>query len=297
MRKRIEVPLDKVKKCIELHSDGWNFTKIGKEVGLDRRIVAKIVRSRQEAERLEQVAAARRDIAASYFRKHIEDIEVARRYLLEIIAPPSMRIGIHCLTTNVAEELLSLLNKLFVARRRHNFFSVYRDFMIEDEIAMTEPHQRILYTRTGEREAKETLEGLKEHLPPLWPKVKAWEQAAERYNARLGNEFEELKELAGKLGIESSVKVSAIGAALKLILDEGYPSEEEEFSPAEYRSNLVVGMGDRLRRIPLLQRCLNILVSSWCELEQTFEEIENMISPSQLHKALITSHCQFCPVP
>jgi len=47
----------------------------------------------------------------------------------------------------------------------------------------------------------------------------------------------------------------------------------------------------------MVSRYLDVLVSSWRELEMIFKEIEDMISPSQLHRALLTSHCQFCPVP
>ena len=151
--------------------------------------------------------------------------------------------------------------------------------------------------RTAEREAKETLEGLKEHLSSLWPKVKAWEQAAERYNARLKTQFEELRRLAGDLGVERTVIGAAIQGALRLFFNKGYPSEKEMFSPTSYRFNFAPEAAQHLRRTPCTQRCLNLLVSSWRELEQAFEEIENMISPSQLHRALITSYCQFCPVP
>lgn len=110
-------------------------------------------------------------------------------------------------------------------------------------------------------------------------------------------EFEELRRLAGGLGVERSVIYSAIRGALKLILDEGYPSEDEMFSPPSYRLNFSPDASKHLRQTPRARRHLDILLSSWRELNRAFDEIEDMVSPSQLHRALITSHCQFCPVP
>jgi hypothetical protein len=296
MPKQIKFSLDQAKKCIELRRSGWNYTQIGKEVGLGRRIVARIIKSQQEAERLEQVASARRDIAGHYFKKHIEDIEVARRYLLQIVAPPSMRFGLDGLTTNVAEELLSLLNNHFMSRVGYNLSVDFKKEITAAE--WHEPgHKRVLDMRNVEREAIETLEGLKEHLPALWSKVNAWEQAAERYNARLKEQLDELKKLAGNLSIPRDIVGAAIPAALKLISEKGFPSEKEEFSETKYRLNFVAEAAQHLRRASLTRRCLNILVSSWREVERAFDEIENMISPSQLHRALIISHCQFCPIP
>jgi hypothetical protein len=291
-----EVSLDQTQKCIELRRSGWNYTQIGKGVGLDRRVVARIIKSQQKAERLEQVAAARRDVAGSYFRKHIEDIEIARSYLLQIIAPPSMRIGINALTANVAEELLLLLNKHLMARGGYDISVTFKENVTAAEWHQPE-YKRVLDMRTAEREAKETIEGFKEHLPSLWPKVEAWKLAAEGYNTRLKKEFEELKSIAGDLGLEKTVIGAAIRGALALILDKGYPSEDEGFFSSSYRLNFSPDAAKYLRQAPRARRYLDMLVSSWRELERAFKEIEDMISPSQLHRALLTSHCQFCPVP
>lgn len=291
MGRKTEVSIEKAQRCLELRRQGWPYAKVGREVNLDRRVVARVVEEQEKAKRLQEVASARREVAGAYLREHIQSIEAACHHLLELALPPYLRSELAYATTNVEGELLSWLKEQF-------FLSKGYIPVMGHTIQQDYPEgRRLVDACVADREAKETIQALREHLPSVWPLVDEWERLAGRYNAELRKSLTELERLGSGIGISPKFVKQGMQEAIKLIHKSGLFNDEEPLAQHFGEVKKPVEAAGRILQSPAARQEMKRLAPYLNELGHIFNRLQEMLSPSHLRKSLIAGHCNFCPVP
>lgn len=282
MVKKIELTAEQIQRCFELHAKRLPYSKIGEELHVDRRIVAKIIKAKDQSERLGRLADARRDVAAGYFKEHISNLELLSRYLLELTIPPQLR-NIPLLTA------VDLEVALFTKFKGISFSRKGMDHSLEEGSL---EGAKLIDMRIAEKEARETIQAHKEHFPVCWQKIRQWEKLATQYNSA----FDELEKLSKIIQISPSLIRSAVFTLVKAIQAEDVDPEQ----PMKTRLSIPETSkkaATKLLNHPLARRSLLLLLQSKSGFEDVFKQLETILSPYQQHSTILATHCKFCPVP
>jgi len=294
MPRKIEISLEQAQRWVELHRQGWSYSKIGRKEGVPRRVVSRVIRQLEEAQRLEETAGARRDVAAGYLREHFQTLEVGGRFLLQLIAPPPVRGTLAPEFPEVEGALLARLKDWIRGKMGYGIRLPDSEKSIA-EVGQPE-HQRQLDARAAEQQSRAILEGLKEHLLGLWPLVKRLTSTANEYRM----DWERLQDDCVTVGLSPSAADAAIETAVKLMGKQAQPKTAPERAPSNARDEEqteILNTAQRLlQRKPAVQD-LHDLASKLGEWQKLFEQLEEMLGPHQLRRTLVTTRCQFCPVP
>jgi hypothetical protein len=165
--KKIELTTEQLQRCYKLHAQGATYSKIGQEFHIDRRIIAKTIKVRDQVDRSKGLTDARRDIAATYFNEHIKNLELVSRNVLELTIPPQLR---HVPLL----EAVDLERALFIKFKDLASAKKEKDHAIEEgSLEAT----RFIDIRMAENEARETIQAHKEHFPSCWQKIRHWQSS------------------------------------------------------------------------------------------------------------------------
>jgi|GEM_PF-2576119 len=294
MPRKIEVSPEQAQHWVDLHRQGWSYSKIEREIRMPRRVVARVIRQLEEAQRLEEAAGARRDVAAGYLREHFQTLEVGGRFLLQLIAPPPVRGTLAPEFPEVEGALLARLKEWLMGKMGYGVLLPASDKSIA-EVGQPE-HQRQLDERAAEQQSKAILEGLKEHLPGLWPLVKRLTFTANEYRL----DWERLQDECFTVGLSASAADAAIETAVKLMGKQAQPKTASERAPSNVKDEEqteILNTAQRLLQRKPIEQQLKELAGKLGEWQKLFEQLEEMLGPHQLRRTLVTTRCQFCPVP
>lgn len=294
MPRKFEVSSEQAQRWVELHRQGWSYSKIGRKEGVPRRVVSRVIRQLEEAQRLEEAAGARRDVAAGYLREHFQRLEVGGRFLLQLLAPPTLK---DTLAPEFSELEMALHGRLKEWLMGKMGYGVLLPASRKSVAEVGQPeHQRQLDERVAEQQARAILEGLKEHLPGLWPLVKRLTSTANEYRM----DWERLQVGGVTAGLSPSLADSAIERAVKLMGKQAQPRTAPERAPSNVRDEEqteILNTAQRLLQSKPIKQQLHDLASKLGEWQKLFEQLEEMLGPHQLRRTLVTTRCRFCPVP
>lgn len=272
-----EIPEEKVALMAERCDQGDSFSKIGRDLGIDRRAVAKAVQ--QFKDRQSGRAVIRPGVLAQLFREHLDDMKRIARVLLELTASPSLTDSLLPSKPDIKKALAERLPLEF-------FSPLYRK---DAELDLT---GRVAL-RLAQRRGEAAIEGLKEHMPTLEDKIKEWQQSAMGYE----KSWDQLEQQAISIGIPSDL----IEPSIKLALERVPALGEEESLPRFREQGVVINGPEHFANIllqrPAARRPLQVFWQNLNELEAVCNGLEEMLSPPQLEKSLVIGHCQYCPVP
>lgn len=285
-RRQYEVKDEIARRWCERHRQGDSFTKIAADEGVERRLVARIVRQFNKQEYLEEGTALRREIRSELFREHLQKMEKAAWWLLEFtgylslrgccVIPPNEAISFE--RPNTESALANKIKTMLVQSRKEKITSSV-DY-IDDE----------LRNRVFQREAKAVVEDLKTHLPDLWEKVNIWEEEAAKYLKR----WKILDEHARSKGIPSHLFATGIREAQHLLV---VTDEEESFPPGRDTFQTPQDVGLWLFRNPAIREALMKIGDSHNRLKVAFTQLEGVLIPSEVRYSLLERECVHCPVP
>ena len=274
----------------ERHRRGDSFRKIALDEGVERRLVARIVKGLDKTKHLNEIAAALRDVRAGFLREHLGLFERVANSLLELTAPPSV-CGSECVSyLKVEAELV----KRVKAERYRNIAGVLLvradlSGKVEEEIKDPERLFKLqLADRRADREAGVLVADLREHLPDLWPEVEKWERVAANYEAS----WRELVKQAKEKGIAQDLFEPGLRAGLDLSKFEHEENLPRVPPKLETGSDVGVWLFRNGRtRDPL------ILFRRYREqLEAAYVQLEDVLNPFELRKALLARQCKHCPL-
>jgi len=161
-----EIPADTVALMAERHSNGDSFSKIGHDVGIDRRVVARAVREFETNQ--SAWTTIRSGALAEVFREHTNDMRDAANMLLEVTASLSFANTLSSGDTDIESEVINKLTKVFMPNTRLPNTGA-------NEAA------RVAQQRLAEHRAKAALQGLQEHVPALQAKLEHWNERAHHH--------------------------------------------------------------------------------------------------------------------
>jgi hypothetical protein len=278
--KKIELTTEQLQRCYKLHAQGATYSKIGQEFHIDRRIIAKTIKVRDQVDRSKGLTDARRDISATYFNEHIKNLELVSRNVLELTIPPQLR---HVPLL----EAVDLERALFIKFKDLASAKKEKDHAIEEgSLEAT----RFIDIRMAENEARETIQAHKEHFPSCWQKIRQWEKLAVQYNSA----FDELENLSKTIQIPSSSIRSALFTVVKKMEAKDFSSERPiQLTISEPLKQFTLKLTNhRLARRPLL-----LLIETKSGFDVIFKRLETILSSYQQHRIVLASRCKFCPVP
>lgn len=294
MPRKFEVSSEQAQRWVDLHRQGWSYSKIEREIGMPRRVVARVIRQLEEAQRLEEAAGARRDVAAGYLREHFQTLEVGGRFLLQLIAPPPVRGTLAPEFPELEMALHGRLKEWLMGKMGYGVLLPTSNKSIA-EVGQPE-HQRQLDERAAEQQSRAILEGLKEHLPRLWPLVQRLTFTANEYRL----DWKRLWDKCVTAGLSPSLADSAIEREVELMGKQDQPRTARERASSNVRDEEqteILNTAQRLLQSKPIEQDLKELVPKLGEWQKLFERLEEMLGPHQLRRALVTTRCQFCPVP
>jgi hypothetical protein len=272
----LDVSEETAERWAELHRQGWPFTRIARETGVDRRTIARIVRQWAANQVGDAVAHARGEVAARMLQGHLIDVETVATLLVRIVLPPSMRGSLYLEGDAVEAVLQEAVTQWWVLRR-----TVRAPGVAPDDLDW----------RRGRRQAEALVLALREHEPTAWPLVEEWERNAGKYR-RLWLELEKKAEAAG---FHEEAARSALEAMLRGPMGEGAPpqagpAEGAAASPPEMEPvERWLRAGEEAKEtIAELRRALEAM-------EQNFQALEEMLDHAPLQQALLRSRCRHCP--
>jgi DNA-binding MarR family transcriptional regulator len=271
----------------ERHASGDSFSKIARDFKIERRAVARIVR--QFEQRKFGVATIRRDSLAQLFVEHVDDMKRVARVVLELTAPPSIR-GTFTIITDIERQVVErLTTELSPTQTR---FLKPPPFSNPEEEADVELHRRVLL-RLGLRRAKVSLESLKTHVPVLKEKIDRWQNTAAAYQ----KSWYEVERQAVRAGVAADL----VDSFIRKVLDVKRDWATQESLPAVLRRlNIDTQTAQLLKGFlenPASREAFETFYELLNRLESIYDELEEIASFPRLDKALLSTHCQYCPVP
>ena len=87
--RKYEFATEQVEEWVRKRRRKASFSQLGKEYGVDRRVIARAVR-KVEASGEDQGAPARLQLTTEFLREHVEEIQTAAAYLLEVMAADAL---------------------------------------------------------------------------------------------------------------------------------------------------------------------------------------------------------------
>ena len=301
-KRRYEVSDKTAYRWCERHRRGDSFRKIGLDEGYDRRFVARVVRQYDRQLHLQEGDATLRDVRAGFLREHLRALEEAAEHILELTAGPSVW-GQLCLSSGNIESVL-----IEVTEREHTPTRCIRKDIASSTIrvptvsgTITEyPVNQLapfvlqfaerLDKRKARREAKAIIEALKQHLPDLWKQVEEWQQVALGYETT----WRKLVEQARDMGIAEDLLESGLEKGLDFI---SRSQEEDSLPRAPTKFETASDVGLWLFQNPRTRESLELFHKYREQWEAAYAELEDMLSPFELRKALLARQCKYCPLP
>ena len=301
-KRRYEVSDKTAYRWCQRHRRGDSFRKIGLDEGYDRRFIARVVRKYDRQQHLQEGAVTLRDVRAGFLREHLEALQRAAEHILELAAGPSVW-GRLCLSSGNIESVL-----IEVTEREHTPSRYIRKDIASSTIRLPNVSGTIteypanqlapfalqfverLDKRRARREAKAIIEALKQHLPDLWNQVERWEQVALRYETT----WRKLVEQARDMGIAEDLLESSLEKGLDFI---SRSQEEESLSRAPTKLETASDVGLWLLQNPGTRESLELFRQYREQWEAAYAELEDMLSPWELRKALLARQCKYCPLP
>ncbi len=300
-KRRYEVSDATAYRWCERHRRGNSFRKIGLDEGYDRRFVARIVRQYDRQLHLQESDATLRDVRVGFLREHLSALERAAEHILEVTAAPSLW-GQLCLSLGSIESaLLEITEREWTPEHyiRHNAPSVVKVRTASGDV-MEYPADQLapillqvmerLDKRRGRREAKAIIEALKQHLPDLWKHVERLEQVALKYETT----WRTLGGQARDMGIAEGLLESGLAEGLDFI---SRSQEEDNLPPGPTKFETAADVGLWLFQNPATRDPLELFRQCQEEWEAAYAQLEDILSPWELRKALLARQCKYCPLP
>lgn len=278
MPKKIEISQEIIKSCIEMHSQLWGYSRIGRELGIDRRKVADIIRNHEKAKILRDIGSARRDVAGAYFKQHIEKLGRMGKQLLGLTLPPRLRDDL----TPVPEDVWFELQK----------WAEY--FFIDEGYLQNTPSLNDYIVRVT---AEIRVNSLKSHIPSLLPLIKEWELKAKGYNSTFQDGVPELKKLSESLGIRSDLIEPGLLTTFGLLSEQVLILKDELADRPLVDVKSSNDVAHRLSQSGEAIRQLKSLLPHLVELERCFKKIASVLSPDRLPMELMLEECEICAIP
>ena len=281
---RHEVSEVRKASMIERHQRGDSFSKIGRDLGIDRRVVARI--TREDEERQSGRLAVRRNELAQLFHEHRGAMEKVATILLELTASPSLRGSLIPGDPDVESALDAKLPWQFESP----------EFLLGGEppetVAEKDLKQRVKW-RLGLHKGKAAFQGLREHIPMLEAEIGRWKQVAASYE----ESWNQLQEQAAG----NNVSPDSIEASVKLALERISAFDQEDgiphFRKPVAATDRVEEFANILLQRPANKRLLKIFSQKLNELNAAYDKLEETLSAPRLDNDLVTGHCRYCPVP
>ncbi len=321
-KRRYEVSDETAYRWCERHRRGDSFRKIGFDDGYERRFVAKVVRQYNRQQHLQEGAVTLKDVGAGFLREHLSALEKAAEDILTLTIPPSIhgdqlffladkgRVEVeawqkavqaaHPGLGNTESFLVDLIERDYtrlttvsntpVSLRVHTASGVGTDYPLVDVVPVVLPLTERLNIRRARRQAKAIIEALRQHLPELWQHMNKWEQATLKYETTL-------MKLVGQAR-DRGIAEALLESGLTKGLDFVSRSQEEESlprPPTKFETASEVGLW--LFQNPRTRESLELLNQYRKELETGYTELEDLLSPWELRKALLARQCKYCPLP
>jgi len=274
-RRQYEVKNETAYRWFERRRRGDSFRKIALDEGVDRRLVARVVKGLNEANHLNEIAAALRDVRARFLREHLEDLELTAWFLLQLIAPPSIVKRYRTYPPDIEVELRKMVRDKLPSRKPPR-----------PSLAPINPKQ---YEDAREKEAKIIVEDLKEHLPGLRKQVEQWQSTAAQYG-------EKLQQLV-KLARDKDIKTSLFESGLRKYLDY-IPKfqEEDNLPPVPVKPKSATDVALWLFKNGTAREILEPFRDSLQTLENEYAKLEGMLNSFEVRKALLERQCKHCPL-
>ncbi len=289
MAKRIELTPEQLQRSLELLDRRCSFSAIGRELKIDRRIIAKVVAEREQAQRWQELAGARRDVAAKYLDIHVADLENLSRDLLELTIPPDLKSKNTSVETHI-EEVLARKTEEHLRGR------VTRIPVMGHTVEQDYPEETLLVdARLFRRQARELIEAHQEHFPSVWLILTERQNLGVKYNAALKQFTEEFERACENAKIPLDLRKPAEQELMKRPVPD---SDEDQFFVK--RSSTVLTpeqAADQLMNGHILKPALKSLVQYRGSLQRLFERLEDDLTPGRQHTTILTGHCRYCPVP
>lgn len=277
-----EIPDETVALMAEKSDQGQSFSKIGEELSIDRRVVAKAVRHFND--KRSGRATIRSDALIEVWREHLDDMKKAAVVIVELTASPSLRDSLLPSEPDVESRLMAQRPTEFVPQ--YNVATMGKSLPTESEFKSR------VELRLAQRRYEAAIRGLKEHIPVLEDKVKEWQQSAMTYK----ESWDQLRQKAISIDIPDDQIEPSVKLALKRPPAWG---EEEDLSYLRRAATITNGpdnLATILLRRPATKRPMQVFWQARNALEAICKELEVMLSPPQLMKDLVTNRCQYCPV-
>ena len=300
-KRRYEVSDETAYRWCERHRRGDSFRKIGLDEGYDRRFVARIVRQYDRQLHLQEGDATLRDVRVGFLREHLRALERTAEHILEVTAAPSLWEQLCLSLGNIESALLEITEREWTPAHyiRHNAPSVVRvrtasgavtEYPTDQLAPILLQVMERLDKRRGRREAKAIIEALKQHLPDLWKHVERLEQVALKYETT----WRKLGGQARDMGIAEGLLESGLAEGLDFI---SRSQEEDNLPPAPTKFETAADVGLWLFQNPATREPLELFRQCREEWEAAYAQLEDILSPWELRKALLARQCKYCPLP
>ncbi len=289
MARRIELTPEQLQSSLELRDLRWSFSAIGRELKIDRRIIAEVVKEREQAQRWQELAGARRDVAAKYLDIHVGDLENLSRDLLELTIPPYLKSKNTSVETNI-EEVLARKTEEHLRGR------VPRILVMGHTVEQDYPEETLIVdARLFRREARELIAAHQEHFPSVWKTVTDWQNLGVKHNAALKQFTEEFERGCDNAKIPLDLRKPAEQELMRRPVPD---SDEDRFFVKRSSTALTPEQAaDQLMDGHMLKPALKSLVQYRGSLQRLFERLEDDLTPGRQLRTILTGHCRYCPVP
>ena len=273
--RKTDVTEEKARRWTELYRMGWSFARIGREEGLDRRVVARVVRQREGKDVGEAAASARKEVASRLLEEHFREMEAVAAMLVRAVPPPSMRAELFLEETDVESLLRERLETWWLRMRQ-----VYLPDSGPDEIDR----------RRARRQAFSLLAALYEHQPLARPLVEAWGRYASEYH-RTWLALEERAQAAGipdtraRAVVEEALRRWRSGDPLEVGAAPGASLSQADRERVQAWASADSGFQTRLRELASLLE----------GMERSFASLEEMLDPAPVRRVLLSTRCGLCP--
>lgn len=274
--RKYEVNDEMASRWVERHRRGDSFRKIGLDEGVERRVVARVVKDFKAEQYVNERAATLRDVRAEFIREHLKTLQIAGGFLLELTVALSIVRNYCSYPSDIALKLHQMIEDKMPSQRPP-FLSA----------APLNPNQ---YKHAREKEAKIIVSDLQEHLPEQWEQVEQWQNMSRRYTENL----EQLKKQAEDKGIE----LPLFEAGLRECLDSMAKFlREDNLPPIPKNLESAADVALWLFKNATTRELLKPFHDNLQALENEYAKLEDMLNPFELRKALLERECRHCPLP
>lgn len=279
-----EVSEEKRALIIERHKREDGFSKIGRDLGIDRRIVARIVR--EDEERQTGQVAVRRTELARVFHEHQDAMKEVARTILELAASPLVRGSLLPVETKIESALAH--------RPEEESRQLYARLpgMSEAEESQIELKEAVA-RRLALRRWKAAIQGLKEHIPVLENVIRKWEEAAAEYKEA----WDQLKQRVTSDGVSPEQIEPSVNRALQQMPETDREDWLPTFRQPAATNDRAGEFANILLQKPANRRLLKMFSQKLNKLDTAYEKLEETLGTPQLDNALVKGHCEYCPVP